>query len=86
MGKLKILDLLSRELELNVTAISKKTKLNHTRVKVHLEDLRKLEIIKEKRFGRIKIYLINDEFDIGYKLKKFLQEWDLNNRIDRERM
>ena len=86
MGKLKILDLLSRELELNVTAIVNKTKLNHNRVKFHLEELRKLEIIKEKRFGRIRIYLINDDYEIGYKLKKFLQEWDLNNRIDRERI
>lgn len=86
MGRLKILDLLSRELELNVTAIVKKTKLNHTRVKFHLEELLKLEIIKEKRFGRIRIYLINDDYEIGCKLKNFLQEWDLNNRIDRERM
>ncbi|MFV2015838.1 MAG: hypothetical protein ACC656_10440 [Candidatus Heimdallarchaeota archaeon] len=86
MGKLKILDLLSKELELNVTAIVKKSKLNHTSVKFHLQELLKWEIIKEKRFGRIKIYLINDEFEVGYKLKKFLQEWDLNNRIDREKI
>lgn len=86
MGKLKILELLSREIELNITAIAKKTKLNHTRVKIHLQELLKWEIIEEKRFGRIRIYLINEELDVGYKLKKFLQEWDLNNRIDRDQI
>ncbi|MHA2029873.1 MAG: winged helix-turn-helix domain-containing protein [Candidatus Kariarchaeaceae archaeon] len=81
---MKILDLLSKIGELNVTAIAKKTKLNHTRVKIHLRDLQRWDIIKEKVFGRIRIYAINDDFEIGYKLKNFLQDWNLNNGIDRD--
>lgn len=77
MGKIRILDLLSKENELNVTAIAKRTRLNHTRVRIHLLELQDWEIIKEKKFGRIKIYAINDELETGYKIKKFLQEWNV---------
>lgn len=77
IGKIRILDLLSKENELNITAIAKRTKLNHTRVKIHLLELQGWDIIKEKKFGRIKIYTINDELETGHKIKKFLQEWNV---------
>ena len=56
-----------------MTAIAKRTRLNHTRVKIHLLELQEWEIIKEKKFGRIKIYTINDDLETGHRIKKFLQ-------------
>ncbi|MHA2253855.1 MAG: ArsR/SmtB family transcription factor [Candidatus Kariarchaeaceae archaeon] len=76
MGKLKILNILAIEDELNVTAISRKTGLNHTRVKVHLQELQEYDIVQEKRFGRIRIFKINDDEEGGYKIKKFLRSWN----------
>lgn len=61
--------------ELNVTAISRKTGLNHTRVKLHLKELQEYEIVQEKRFGRIRIFKINDDEEAGYKVKQFLKSW-----------
>lgn len=82
-GKLKILILLSHEKEQNITAISRKTGLNHTRVKLHLEELQNYEIIDEKRFGRIRIYQINTSEVAGYKIKQFLNSW-INSNGDKD--
>ena len=76
IGRLKILELLANEGEVNVTAISQRTGVNHTRVRIHLELLLDLDIIEEKRFGRIKIYKMNNYNEaskkIGMCLKKKL--------------
>ena len=53
VGRVKILELLSINDELNITAISRITSLNHSRTKVHLESLIEMELVQEKRFGRI---------------------------------
>lgn len=75
-GKVRILNVLSEYEELNVTAISKKTKINHTTVQKYLMDLQKIGILHEKRFGRIRIFKINNTNDYGWKLKEFLRDWN----------
>ena len=76
LGRLKILNILTIENELNVTAISRKTGLNHTRVKIHLQELQEYDIVQEKRFGRIRIFKINVDEEGGYKIKNFLRSWN----------
>ena len=82
IGRLKILELLANEGEVNVTAISQKTGVNHTRVKVHLESLLELNIVEEKRFGRIKIYKLNNYNEASTKIGIFLRSWS-KNKIER---
>jgi len=82
IGKLKILELLAIEGEVNVTAISNKTGVNHTRVKIHLESLLDLNIVEEKRFGRIKIYKLNAYNEASKKIGIFLRSWS-KSKIER---
>lgn len=75
-GKARILKLLADVQELNITAIARKTKLNHGRLSQHLQELKELGVIAEKRYGRIKIYKINELYEWNIKLKKFLKDWE----------
>lgn len=76
VGKLRILNLLSKKGELNITAIAKQTKLNHTSVINHLGELKELNVICEKRFGRIKIFTINPNSEAGERLIQFFSSWE----------
>ena len=81
VGKVKILLLLAKTRELNITAISKNTGLNHSSVKQHIFSLQKLQIVQEKRFGRIRIVTINSYSEAGRKLLEFLKHWNINNEV-----
>ena len=75
-GKARILKLLADVQELNITAIARKTGLNHGRLSQHLHELKEFGVIAEKRYGRIKIYKINELYEWNIKLKKFLKDWE----------
>jgi DNA-binding transcriptional ArsR family regulator len=55
-GKIKILQLLLREGEANITKIVRETGLKHSLVERHLEDLVRLGIVVERRVGRLRIF------------------------------
>ncbi len=75
LAKVKILELLAKEGELNVTAISKRVGANHSRMKMHLEDLKSLKLIEEKKFGKIRIFQINEKTLAGKTIKDFIIHW-----------
>lgn len=55
-GKVRILKILSEEGELNVSEITRRSKLNHSLALKYLEGLRTAQLLDEKRFGRIRIF------------------------------
>lgn len=79
--KVKLLVYLAKSNEINVTALAKASKINHTTVKKSLEELNKLGIIQEKRFGRIRIFSINESNDAGKRIKEFIKKWDRGYNI-----
>lgn len=40
-----------------------------------MKELKEYEVIQEKRFGRIRIFRIDDDDLAGYKIKQFLKTW-----------
>jgi len=80
-GRVKIIKILAKEGELNISEIVRRTKLNHSTVYQHLMFLESIGIVQEKTFGRIKIYRFKDENIKARALKKFIEvweEWDKN--------
>lgn len=75
IGKIRILNLLSKYEEMNITSISKMARINHSRVKKYLENLKELDIVQEKRFGRIQIFKINPISEAGNEIKNFFIKW-----------
>lgn len=75
-GRFKILKTLSINIELNISAIIDKTNLNHKIVDQHLEILKKIGLIQEKNFGRIRIYRYKLENIKAKSFKKFIEIWE----------
>lgn len=58
-GRVRILKLLLEQEELNISAIMRKCALNYSAVVYHLRKLVEAGLVKEKRFGKIRIFKIN---------------------------
>ena len=75
-ARIKILKLLSLNYELSISQIIKKTRLNHSCVLKHLNYLKTVSLIQEKKFGRIKIYRYKIENFKAKSLKMFIDIWE----------
>ncbi|GBF09593.1 hypothetical protein apy_13180 [Aeropyrum pernix] len=58
-GKLKILKVLFRRGQANITLIVRETGLHHRLVSKHIEELKTANIVGERRYGRLRIIYIN---------------------------
>ncbi|MEJ2250949.1 MAG: winged helix-turn-helix domain-containing protein [Candidatus Lokiarchaeota archaeon] len=74
--RVKILKLLAENDELNISAIIKKTRLNHNSTLRHLKKLKDLNLIQEKRFGRIRIFRFKKENVKAMSFKRFMEIWE----------
>jgi len=75
-GRAKIIKVLSKNLELNISEIIKQTHLNHNDVKKHLKFLCQINFIQEKKFGRIYIYRFKDENFKANAITKLILLWE----------
>jgi len=55
-GRIRTLQVLAESGELNISEVSRRTGLNYTSVERHLVKLAKLGLVKEKRYGKIRIF------------------------------
>ena len=55
-GRIRVLQVLSESGELNISEVSRRTGLNYTSVARHLTSLEEIGLIKEKRYGKIRIF------------------------------
>lgn len=60
-ARVRILKVLIDKGELNITAIAREAEVNHKTALRHLEELKKVGIITEKVFGRVRVFEINLE-------------------------
>lgn len=67
--------------ELPISQITKRTNLNHSCVSKHLKYLMTVNLIQEKRFGRIRIFRFKTENLKAKSLKKFIEIWEDTYRI-----
>ncbi len=57
-GRIRVLQVLAESGELNISEVSRRTGLNYSSVERHLIKLEKLGLLKEKRYGKIRIFEI----------------------------
>lgn len=70
-GRIRVLKVLSESRELNISEIGRRTGLNYSSVERHLSKLRELGLIKEKRYGKIRIFeLLFRNLDIRFERDK----------------
>ncbi|MHA2398911.1 MAG: winged helix-turn-helix domain-containing protein [Promethearchaeota archaeon] len=75
-ARVKILKYLALNEELTISLIISKTKLNYSNVIKHLNHLIELNLVQEKKFGRIKIFRYKIENIRARSLKKFIDIWE----------
>ena len=74
-GKTRIIEVIFLAGEINITRIMRKSKLNHQMVNKYIEELKNEQIIREKRFGRIRIISINKSNPQTAKISDFINSW-----------
>jgi len=75
-GRIRIINMLLKNEELNVSEIVRLTRLNHNSVVQHLDLLKRAGLVHEKDFGRIRIYSIRNENLIVKAIKSFISLWN----------
>lgn len=75
-ARVKILKILADSSELSISSIISNTRLNHSNVVKHLTLLKKVGLIQEKNFGRIRIFRYKIENIRARSLKKFIEIWE----------
>jgi DNA-binding transcriptional ArsR family regulator len=75
-GRIRIIRMLLKNDELNVSMIARLTRLNHNSVVRHLDLLKRAGLVHEKDFGRIRIYSIRNETLIVKAMKSFISLWN----------
>ncbi|MEM4657009.1 MAG: winged helix-turn-helix domain-containing protein [Candidatus Methanosuratincola sp.] len=68
-GRVKVLKALAESGEMNISEITRRTKLNHTTTSAHLEQLCKMGVIEEKRFGRVRIFRFKKDDPRGWAIR-----------------
>ncbi|MBC7090992.1 MAG: helix-turn-helix transcriptional regulator [Nitrososphaeria archaeon] len=72
-GKFKILRILLKENEINISALLKRTKISYKFIERYLTELESEGLIKQKRFGKIRIISLEDN-RVTRILKDFFTE------------
>lgn len=75
-GRVKILKILADKGELNISEIARRTQLNYSSTRNHLNYLAKTNIVQEKKFGRIRIYRFRIEHLKVRALKTLFDLWE----------
>ena len=78
-GRIKILKILAKEGELNISEIAKRAHINHNSTRYHLNFLAKAKIVQEKKFGRIKIYRFRIEDFKVKAIKTLFDIWEVSD-------
>ena len=55
-GRIRVLQVLAESGELNISEVGRRTGMNYTSVERHLDALREMGLLREKRYGKIRIY------------------------------
>jgi predicted transcriptional regulator len=75
-GRVKLLVLLSKVGELNISELAKRCKLNHNTASFHLEKLQDMGLLQKKVFGRIKVFRWKNELPKMRALKTLFELWE----------
>ncbi|MHA1748592.1 MAG: hypothetical protein ACTSYF_08140 [Promethearchaeota archaeon] len=74
--RVKIIDLLAKHREINITYLVKESRSNHGEVAKHIFFLKKINLVEEKYFGRIRIIRLKTETFLGKIIEDFFKLFD----------
>ena len=72
---MKVLAIMLETGELNISEVTKRSRLSHSAAARHLEYLTESGILTEKRFNRIRIFRVDQSSPFADALLRFYGEW-----------
>jgi len=78
--RMKILKILSEVGELNISGIARRLGVNYGTTNKHLKVLENEGIVQHKRFGRIRIYRLNQHSSKTKAIQNLLEGWEQQNK------
>jgi len=75
-GRVRILRILADIGELNVSEIARRAGLNFATTNQHLKVLEDHQLVRHKKFGRIRIFRYNEENHRARMIKQLMELWD----------
>lgn len=75
-SRLRILKLLYMLGELNLSRIARRINISHREVKKHIQILEAAGLITYKRFGRIKLYRLNESSNKVKAIEALIDAWE----------
>jgi len=79
-GRVKILRILADIGELNISEIARRAGLNYATTNQHLLVLENHNLIRHKKFGRIRIFRFDEENPKARMIKKLIEFWEQTNK------
>ncbi|MFZ8849296.1 MAG: hypothetical protein ACO2OV_03550 [Thermoproteota archaeon] len=71
--KIRVLKKIIEEKEVNISNLAKETSSNFKKVEQYLKLLNELEIIREKRLGKIRLIIVNEKSPIFSNLERMFK-------------
>ncbi len=75
-GRVRILRILAEIGELNISEIARRAGLNYATTNQHLKVLEDADLVRHKRFGRIRIFRYHEENPRARKIKELMELWE----------
>lgn len=79
-GRVKILRILAEIGELNISEIARRAGLNYATTNQHLMFLENADLVRHKRFGRIRIFRFLEENPKAKMIKELIDSWEQTNK------
>jgi len=75
-GRMKILKVLADVGELNVSEIARRAGLNYATTNKHLLVLESHGLVTYKKFGRVRIFRLNEENPAARIIRELIESWE----------
>lgn len=73
---MKILAILAKIGELNISEIARRAGLNYATTNQHLQTLENHKLVRHKTFGRIRIFRYNEENPRAIMIRRLIELWE----------
>ena len=78
-GRMKILRVLADVGGLNVSEIARRCGLNYATTNQHLQVLESHGLVKHKKYGRVRIFRLNEENPAARMIGELIESWEQNS-------
>jgi predicted transcriptional regulator len=74
-GRVRVMGVVMEGNELNISEITRRAGISHSATSVHLDFMVRMGLLTEKRFNKIRIFVVNRSSPYAEILQRFMADW-----------